>query len=109
MLKFCQVQDADVCSGLIASEGPALKQILKDVSVGSRTNQVFCAALLGLSGYPQALPFTSNTIPPSTANVALPACSASHKPLKFIQVSDLHIDRFYVPESNYNCTKPICC
>jgi sphingomyelin phosphodiesterase len=77
------------------------------MSIGSKTSQLFCITFMGLCGYPDVTPYTVPFPSPKPAT-SRPAPSRQ-APLKIVHYSDIHIDQFYTPGSNANCTKPICC
>ncbi|KAF3916855.1 Endopolyphosphatase [Dactylellina cionopaga] len=103
-----KVQDSDVCTGIVASEGPVIAEMLRNMKIGSRTNKVICASLFGLCENPDVLPYPG-TIPPPAANRKIAPKVAATKPLKFVHISDTHIDRLYKNGTNTKCNKPICC
>ncbi|KAF5512703.1 Sphingomyelin phosphodiesterase 1 [Colletotrichum aenigma] len=105
-------EDEDVCNGTLALEGPVIAASLRDLTLGSKTAQVFCTTLLGLCDYPEVEPY-SVPMPPKTITSPLPASVSSNgtksSPFKIAHFSDIHIDPLYVTGSNANCSKPMCC
>lgn len=73
----------------------------------SRTSKVFCSSLVGLCQYPAvenwSVPFPS---PKPAGGRPTPSGKA---PLKIVHFSDIHVDSQYLPGSNTQCKKPICC
>ncbi|OTB11694.1 hypothetical protein K445DRAFT_321857 [Daldinia sp. EC12] len=110
MTKLCQrsgVQDADVCAGSIALEGPIVAHSLRGIAIGSRTSQLVCVALMGLCQHPQVLPY--NVSFPSPKKLTGRPRPSGLEPVQVVHFSDIHIDPLYVEGANANCTKPICC
>ncbi|KAF0324943.1 putative acid sphingomyelinase [Colletotrichum asianum] len=113
--KLCNAassEDEDVCNGTLALEGPVIAASLRDLTLGSKTAQVFCTALLGLCDYPEVEPYTV-PMPPKIITSPLPANFSSNgtkpAPFKIAHFSDIHFDPLYVTGSNANCSKPMCC
>ncbi|KAK2772932.1 putative acid sphingomyelinase [Colletotrichum kahawae] len=113
--KLCNAassEDEDVCNGTLALEGPVIAASLRDLTLGSKTAQVFCTTLLGLCNYPEVEPYTV-PMPPKTITSSLPTNVSSNgtmpAPFKIAHFSDIHIDPLYVTGSNANCSKPMCC
>ncbi|KAI1806376.1 sphingomyelin phosphodiesterase [Daldinia bambusicola] len=110
MTKLCQrsgVQDADVCAGSIALEGPIVARSLRGLFIGSRTSRLVCVALMGLCQHPEVLPY--NVSFPSPKRLTGRPRPSGLEPLQVVHFSDIHIDPLYVEGANANCTKPICC
>ncbi|KAI1470003.1 sphingomyelin phosphodiesterase [Daldinia caldariorum] len=110
MTKLCQrsgVQDADVCAGSIALEGPIVARSLRGLAIGSRTSRLVCVAFMGLCQHPEVLPY--NVSFPSPKRLAGRPRPSGLEPLQVVHFSDIHIDPLYVEGANANCTKPICC
>ncbi|KAH8898539.1 sphingomyelin phosphodiesterase [Thozetella sp. PMI_491] len=106
--KLSGAEDDDVCTGSIKLEGPIIASALRDMTIGSKTSQVFCITFLGLCPYPD---IGAYTVPfPSAANSsAVRPLPSGQDPIYVVHYSDIHIDPFYVSGSNTNCSKPICC
>ncbi|KAF3939204.1 Endopolyphosphatase [Dactylella cylindrospora] len=102
------IADDDVCAGLVGTEGPIIAKALRSMSIGSRTNKVVCASLFGLCESPDVLPYPL-AIPAPASNKQTPPPTTATKPLKFVHISDTHIDRLYKNGTNWDCGKPICC
>lgn len=103
-----KLQDPDVCTGVVAAEGPILAYDLRNMEIPSATSQLFCSNFFGLCPYPPVNPYTVEfpTEKPACSCSPAPSCK---KPLKVVHISDIHVDSLYVPGSSANCTKPICC
>ncbi|KAK6532145.1 hypothetical protein TWF694_003305 [Orbilia ellipsospora] len=104
-----KVEDSDVCAGIVSEEGPIIAKVLRSITIGGRTNQVLCGSLFGLCDAPPVLPYPG-TIPPPAGNKKIVSKPTSNsKPLKFVHISDTHVDLLYKNGTNTQCTKPICC
>lgn len=111
-----QVQDADVCEGSVALEGPILARGIRNIAVGSRVSRLFCVYTLGLCDYPEVdpwqVPFPSAQPPASprrNSDDDEGSRTSRKEPLQIVHYSDIHVDPFYEQGTNANCTKPICC
>jgi sphingomyelin phosphodiesterase len=100
-------EDPDVCKGAIGLEGPIIAHDLREMTIPSKTSQLFCTTFFGLCDYPAVatynVPFPSPK--PSTSRPA----SSGQSPIQVVQFSDIHVDLSYETGANYNCTKNICC
>lgn len=107
LCKLAKVQDDDVCDGAVALEGPSIAEALRNMGLYSKTSKLFCTTFLGLCGLPDvakwSVPFPS---PKPAGGRPSPSGRA---PLKIVHFSDIHVDEKYLPGSNTQCTKPICC
>ncbi|KAH8428809.1 sphingomyelin phosphodiesterase [Aspergillus melleus] len=101
------VEDADVCKGLIAAQGPAVYYVLKELHVGSQTSKTFCAHVVGLCDYPPVQP-DHLELPPAPSTATRPPPSGQ-SPIRVAHISDTHVDHAYQPGSNAFCSKPLCC
>ncbi|KAJ5144017.1 Sphingomyelin phosphodiesterase [Penicillium bovifimosum] len=101
------IEDPDVCSGIIAAEGPSLYAALKTMHLNSGTSKTLCASLLGLCPYPEVRPYDLTFPSPKPKTVRPPPSGKS--PIKVVHFSDTHVDLLYETGSNYECNKPICC
>ncbi|PHH61879.1 hypothetical protein CDD81_7743 [Ophiocordyceps australis] len=99
--------DADVCDGAIALEGPILADVIRHMTLGSRTSYAFGTTVLGVCGYPDVVPWDVPFPSPKPAG-GRPKPSGK-KPLKVVHYSDIHIDEMYQTGANADCSKPICC
>ena len=107
-----QSEDKDVCDGTLALEGPVIAASLRDLTLGSKTAQIFCTTLLGLCSYPEVEPYVVPMPPPRATTKSRPSNfinGTQKSPLKIAHFSDIHIDPLYVTGSNANCSKPMCC
>ncbi|KAJ5133967.1 hypothetical protein N7526_005332 [Penicillium atrosanguineum] len=100
-------EDSDVCSGIIANEGPAVYYSLKNLKLGSHTAKTFCASLVGLCDFPAVRPYSLSFPSPKPPKSRPPP--SGKPPIKVVHFSDTHVDLSYETGSNFDCTKPICC
>ncbi|KII87716.1 hypothetical protein PLICRDRAFT_176496 [Plicaturopsis crispa FD-325 SS-3] len=103
-----ELEDADVCAGAIGEQGPILAHALRGISATGNTATKFCDAVFGLCQAPAVAAFSVPLPARSTPALPLPT-SVGREPFQVIHFSDVHIDREYTPNSEANCTKPICC
>ncbi|KFY10317.1 hypothetical protein V491_07711 [Pseudogymnoascus sp. VKM F-3775] len=101
------VEDDDVCEGLIAAEGPVIAHDLREIKIGSATSKTLCASLIGLCPYPEVTPYAI-PFPKPKPDTKRPVASGQ-APIQVVHISDTHVDLSYEIGANYNCTKPICC
>ncbi|KAJ3759690.1 sphingomyelin phosphodiesterase [Lentinula raphanica] len=106
---IAQLEDPDVCSGLLSRLGPIIAHDLRSIDVAGQTGNRLCDALFGFcaSKTPNAF---SVPLPSPTGPVAPPSTPTVRKaPFQVVHISDAHIDREYTVGSEANCTKNICC
>ncbi|KAJ7082370.1 sphingomyelin phosphodiesterase [Mycena belliarum] len=100
--------DPDVCTGIIAREGPILAHDLRQINTTGQTAEKLCDALLGMCVThpvnPFAVPFPKP--PPAHPKAFM---SRGRAPVRVVHISDVHIDRMYTMGAEANCTKSICC
>ncbi|PPR02001.1 hypothetical protein CVT24_011124 [Panaeolus cyanescens] len=106
--KTLQIQDDDVCTGLINQQGPIIAHDLRSTSVLGQTSTKLCNALLGLCQEPDVNPVTMSFPKPAPLNPKA-FVSTGKAPFQVVHLSDVHVDRFYEVGSDAQCTKPICC
>lgn len=100
------VEDSDVCEGAIGLEGPILAHDLRQMTIGTKTSQLFCLTIFGLCQWPDVADYTvSMTDKPDTSRPA----SSGKTPIQVVHISDIHIDLNYTTGASYDCTKNICC
>lgn len=104
--KLAKIEDDDVCEGAIGLEGPILAHDLREMTIGSRTSQLFCLTIFGLCQWPDVEPYTVSMS--AKPNKSRPAPSGK-SPIQVVHISDIHVDLSYDTGANYNCTKNICC
>ncbi|KAF7344826.1 Saposin B-type domain-containing protein [Mycena venus] len=100
--------DPDVCTGIIAREGPILAHDLRQISTTGQTAEKLCDALLGMCVTHPINPFTVPfpKPPPKHPKVFK---SRGRPTVPVAHLSDVHIDRLYTVGAEANCTKSICC
>lgn len=103
---IAQIQDADVCSGLLTAEGPAVHHALQNMHVGSHASKTLCASLVGLCDYPEVREYDLALSPKPPKTRPPPS---GQPPIRVAHISDTHVDLSYETGSNYDCSKPICC
>ncbi|GJE99928.1 sphingomyelin phosphodiesterase [Phanerochaete sordida] len=103
-----QLEDPDVCAGLVSASGPILAHDLRQISAAGQTATKFCDAVFGLCDPP---PVNAFTVPFPKRAPAHPTTfkSTGKTPFQVVHISDVHIDRFYTVGADANCTKSICC
>lgn len=107
--ELLEIEDDDVCAGAIGLEGPILAHDLRDMSIPSKTSELFCLTIFGLCQWPDVdTSFSVVDIDDKPANASRPAPSGE-TPLQVVHISDIHVDRNYTTGASYNCTKNICC
>lgn len=88
-----QIQDADVCTGLIEQQGPIIANTIRKASMTGQQGTKLCSALLGLCQDPPVNPYTVQfakaTPPPKIFS------SSGKPPFQVAHFSDVHIDRQY--------------
>ncbi|KAJ7767281.1 sphingomyelin phosphodiesterase [Mycena metata] len=100
--------DPDVCTGLIAREGPILANDLRQINSTGQTAEKLCDALLGMCVTHPINPFTVAFPKPPPAHPKV-FKSRGRPTVPVVHLSDVHIDRFYTVGAEANCTKSICC
>ncbi|KAJ7622053.1 sphingomyelin phosphodiesterase [Roridomyces roridus] len=102
------VADPDVCTGLVAREGPILAHDLRSIGTTGQTARRLCDALMGQCVSKAVNPFIV-PLPKSAPTQPDVLRSKGRPPLRVVHLSDVHIDRMYTVGAEANCTKPICC
>ncbi|KKK25569.1 hypothetical protein AOCH_000093 [Aspergillus ochraceoroseus] len=100
-------EDEDVCTGIIAREGPILAHDLRLMDIGSSTSQWFCGSIFGLC-QPPAVTEYSVPFPSAKPNTTRPTPSGE-TPIQIVHFSDIHVDLSYETGASWNCSKNICC
>ncbi|KAH9946301.1 Metallo-dependent phosphatase-like protein [Epithele typhae] len=101
------VEDSDVCAGAIGLEGPILAHDLRQMTVGTKTSQLFCLTVFGLCQWPDV--DTSYSPSMSAKPAKSRPLSSGKTPIKVVHISDIHVDLSYEAGASFNCTKNICC
>ncbi|KAK6980766.1 Saposin B-type domain-containing protein [Favolaschia claudopus] len=100
--------DPDVCTGLVAREGPIFAHDLRQISSTGETAQKLCDALMGVCVNHPVNPFTVTFPKPPPAHPKR-FQSRGRRPIRVAHLSDSHVDRLYTVGAESNCTKSICC
>jgi sphingomyelin phosphodiesterase len=105
-------------------EGPILAHDLRQMTVGTKTSQLFCLTVFGLCPWPDV--DTSFSLGLSAKpDTSRPAASGK-TPIQIVHISDIHVEYVdtgctsegpiltvyslnYTVGASYNCTKNICC
>ncbi|KAF5311082.1 hypothetical protein D9619_007799 [Psilocybe cf. subviscida] len=106
--KTVKAEDDDVCEGLLSQQGPIIAHDLRHITALGQTSTKFCNAMFGLCQDPAVNAFKV-LFPKAAPTNPKTFVSSGKAPLQVVHFSDVHIDRSYVPGSEANCTKPICC
>jgi len=93
-------------AGAIGLEGPILAHDLREMTVGSKTSELFCLTVFGLCQWPSVEPYTvAMTAKPNTSRPGV----SGKTPIQIVHISDIHVDLQYETGASWNCTKNICC
>ncbi|KIJ98756.1 hypothetical protein K443DRAFT_133333 [Laccaria amethystina LaAM-08-1] len=106
--KATKLVDADVCEGVVKTQGPIIAHDLRSINPLGQTATKLCDALLGLCQAPTVNKYTVLFPKPPPINPRR-FISSGKTPFQVVHFSDVHIDRQYTTGSEANCTKPICC
>ncbi|KAJ7218481.1 sphingomyelin phosphodiesterase [Mycena pura] len=111
LTSFCislDAEDPDVCTGIIAREGPILAHDLRQINTSGPTALRLCDALFGQCVDQPVRPFTVRFPKPAPAHPKV-FTSRGRPTVRVVHISDVHIDRMYTVGAEANCTKSICC
>ncbi|KAK4047454.1 hypothetical protein OIV83_005366 [Microbotryomycetes sp. JL201] len=125
------IEDEDVCRGAIGTQAPILAHDLRSISLASHAAKNFCSTVFGLCPLQQVIPYhvqfekpkgVAALTPPDDQEKAIGKTyktkhphkhkkwvSRGRKPFQVLHLSDVHIDREYLPGANTVCSKVICC
>ncbi|GAA5880774.1 hypothetical protein JCM1840_001369 [Sporobolomyces johnsonii] len=124
---FCTklgIEDADVCAGAVGSQAPILAHDLRSMSLASHAAKTFCSTVFGLCPLQKTIPHTVNLTDPPVEpedfasqfkpdgprpRVAKRWQSKGREPFQVVHISDVHVDRNYLPGASTVCSKVICC
>ncbi|GAA5973924.1 hypothetical protein JCM21900_004999, partial [Sporobolomyces salmonicolor] len=124
---FCTklgIEDADVCAGAVGSQAPILAHDLRSMSLASHAAKTFCSTVFGLCPLQKTIPHTVNLTDPPVEpedfarqfkpdgprpRVAKRWESKGREPFQVVHISDVHVDRQYLPGASTVCSKVICC
>ncbi|KAF9317855.1 hypothetical protein BG003_000251 [Podila horticola] len=98
---------ADVCSGLVYSQGPVILDSLLSADITGGDGKFICFQVLGTCS-PPAIGSGTLTFPkPRPANPVVHAPSGIL--VDVVHLSDWHVDTQYAQGSEADCKKPLCC
>ncbi|KAG0355265.1 Metallo-dependent phosphatase-like protein [Gamsiella multidivaricata] len=100
-------QSADVCSGLVYSQGSVLLDSLLAADLTGGDGKEICFQILGACPAPAIASGTLTFPKPRPANPVVPAPSGNQ--VDVLHLSDWHVDAQYTPGSEGACNKPVCC
>jgi sphingomyelin phosphodiesterase len=104
------IQPADVCRGALERQGPAIAQSLRQIQPNKRTAAAFCSKMFGLCSLRgDAIADWPSEIFPIANITRHPHHKPNGKRRKIVQISDIHIDRFYKEGAEANCGRVMCC
>jgi hypothetical protein len=89
-----QVEDDDVCAGLVGQQGPIIAYDLRSISTTGQQGTKLCNALLGLCA-PPAVNEYMVTFPKPAPTQPKIFISTGRPPIQVTHFSDVHIDREY--------------
>lgn len=81
--------------------------MLRSISVSSRSSTLLCSNIFGLCPIPP-VPHYAFPLSKPSRNLSEPL-SGKRPPIKWVQLTDIHVDMHYVVGSNPNCHQPVCC
>ncbi|KAG0304571.1 hypothetical protein BGZ98_005319 [Dissophora globulifera] len=100
-------QTADVCSGLIYSQGPTFLNSLISADITGGDGKQICFQTTGACPAPAISSGTLTFPKPRPANAIAPAPNGTQ--VDILHLSDWHVDDLYVTGSEAACNKPMCC
>ncbi|KAG0319247.1 hypothetical protein BGZ99_005214 [Dissophora globulifera] len=100
-------QTADVCSGLVYSQGPTFLNSLISADITGGDGKQICFQTTGACPAPAISSGTLTFPKPRPANTSAPAPNGTQ--VDILHLSDWHVDDLYVPGSEAACNKPMCC
>ncbi|KAG0288044.1 hypothetical protein BGZ98_004408, partial [Dissophora globulifera] len=102
-----KLMPADVCQGLVYSQGPVLANSLLQADLLSGDGKKICFQVLGACPAPGITSGTLTFPKPKPANAVVPAPSG--RQVDVLHLSDWHVDDKYVTGSEGACNRPLCC
>ncbi|KAG0351221.1 hypothetical protein BG005_009314 [Podila minutissima] len=101
------IMPADVCSGLVYSQGPVLIEAVMQASILSGDGKQICFQVLGACP-PTGISSGTVTFPKvKPVNAVAPTHSGNL--VDVLHLSDWHVDNEYVVGSEGDCNRPLCC
>ncbi|KAF9425307.1 hypothetical protein BGZ94_007661 [Podila epigama] len=102
-----KMMDSDVCSGIIYSQGPVLIKSALQANLLRGDGKIICYQVMGICAAPAVTSGTVKFPKPRPVNAVAPVSSGEL--IDVMHLSDWHVDADYVPGSEADCTKPLCC
>jgi hypothetical protein len=81
-------------AGAIGLEGPILAHDLREMTVGTKTSELFCLTIFGLCQWPDV--DTSFTLDLGTKPDTSRPVSSGEAPIQVVHISDIHVE-FVIP------------
>ncbi|KAG1469258.1 hypothetical protein G6F56_003360 [Rhizopus delemar] len=100
--------DDEVCEGVIREQAPIIRKVIPTMNISGRDGHLLCAAILNSCPYPEVDQWNV-TFPKSKPNMNQEPIKSEGQTFSVLQLSDWHIDPDYMPGTEVNCDKPICC
>ncbi|KAF9329014.1 hypothetical protein BGZ91_000740, partial [Linnemannia elongata] len=100
-------EPADVCTGLINSQGPVIIDSLLKADLTGGDGKEICFQVLGVCPAPAVSSGTLTFPKPRPANPTIRAASGTLSDV--LHLSDWHVDEQYTPNSEAQCNRPLCC
>ncbi|KAF9438133.1 hypothetical protein BGZ76_009588 [Entomortierella beljakovae] len=100
-------QSADVCTGLIYSQGPVIMDSLLSADLTGGDGKEICFQVLGICSAPSIKSGTLTFPKPKPANAVAPTSSGTQ--VDVVHLSDWHVDEQYVAGAEAACNRPTCC
>ncbi|KAG9072015.1 hypothetical protein KI688_006237 [Linnemannia hyalina] len=100
-------EPADVCAGLVNSQGPVLINSLLKADLTGGDGKEICFQVLGVCPAPAVSSGTLTFPKPRPANPTIHAPSGVLSDV--LHLSDWHVDEQYTPNSEAQCNRPLCC
>ncbi|KAF9171778.1 hypothetical protein BGX21_006795 [Mortierella sp. AD011] len=97
----------DVCTGLVYEQGPIIIDAVRKASLLSGDGKYICSQAFGICPAPAISSGTLKFPKAKPANAAAPAHSGNQ--VDVLHLSDWHFDDQYVPGSEAECDRPLCC
>ncbi|KAI1319696.1 hypothetical protein EDD11_003390 [Mortierella claussenii] len=102
-----KLMDADVCKGLVYTQGPSLINAVLQAKLLSGDGKMICFQVFGICPAPAITSGIVSFPKPKPANATIPAPSGKH--IDVLHLSDWHVDDQYTTGSEGACNKPLCC
>ncbi|KAF9934771.1 hypothetical protein FBU30_000065 [Linnemannia zychae] len=100
-------EPADVCTGLINSQGPVILDSLLKADLTTGDGKEICFQVLGVCPSPAVSSGNVHFPKPRPTNPTVRAASGTLTDV--LHLSDWHVDEQYTPGSEAQCNRPLCC